>query len=255
MKITRFKLYHYPASRSARVKWMLHEVLGDKFDVEIVRLYDGEQYAPDYVALNPNHNVPMLKLTMEDGSATYMLESGAMITFLADAFPDKALAPPLGELSAGRADYLHMLHFGTASMDMMLWQIRMHEHLLPPDECDAATIARYRNKFADEVEPQLLQRLERTDFICGEDFCAADCVIAHNVGWARRYELCQARTFGAYLSRVAKRPAFRMAFADAHEFSTGVAGQGATGGKVHWIVVVSCIGMADDHYHVDFELS
>ena len=33
MHIDRLKLYHYPASRSARVKWMLHEVVGDGFEV------------------------------------------------------------------------------------------------------------------------------------------------------------------------------------------------------------------------------
>ncbi len=38
MRIDRLKLYHYPASRSARVKWALHEVVGDDFEVEKVAL-------------------------------------------------------------------------------------------------------------------------------------------------------------------------------------------------------------------------
>ena len=38
MNIQRLKLYHYPASRSARVKWMLHEVVGDAFEVARVAL-------------------------------------------------------------------------------------------------------------------------------------------------------------------------------------------------------------------------
>jgi len=38
MQTPRFKLYHYPATRSARVKWMLHEVLDDDF--EIVPVYE-----------------------------------------------------------------------------------------------------------------------------------------------------------------------------------------------------------------------
>jgi hypothetical protein len=36
MNFTRLKLYHFPASRSARVKWLLHELLEDDFDVEVV---------------------------------------------------------------------------------------------------------------------------------------------------------------------------------------------------------------------------
>jgi glutathione S-transferase len=34
MNIQKLKLYHMPASRSARVKWVLHEALGDDFAVD-----------------------------------------------------------------------------------------------------------------------------------------------------------------------------------------------------------------------------
>ena len=40
-QLGRMKLYHFPMTRSARVKWLLHELLGDEFDVEVVPLYDG----------------------------------------------------------------------------------------------------------------------------------------------------------------------------------------------------------------------
>lgn len=219
MNISRLKLYHFPASRSARAKWALHETVGEDFDVENVALYQGAQYEPDYLRKNPNHNVPTLEITLDDGSTRHMFESGAMIAFLADAFPEKNLAPPPNEFSADRADYLQMLHFGASWIDMMLWQIRIHEHILPDDEQDRATTERYRNKFATEAEPQLKERLEKTAYICGEDFCAADIVIAHDVGWARRYGLCTDRVFARYLSTVSKRPAFALAFADAHEFN------------------------------------
>ncbi len=218
MTTARFKLYHCPATRSARVKWLLHELLDEDFDVEIVPLYEGAQYQPDYLRINPNHNVPTLEITMPDGTSKHLLESGAMIAFLADAFPEKQLAPPPQELSPRRADYLQMLHFGASWMDMMLWQIRIHEHILPEDERDPATVDRYRSKFVNEVEPQLMRRLEQTAFICGDEFCAADCVIAHNVAWARIYGLCREPVFHGYMSRVSQRPAFALAFADAQQF-------------------------------------
>ena len=218
MDITKIKLYHYPATRSARVKWMLHELVGDAFETEIVSLYEGDQYSAAYLKKNPNHSVPTLELTLADGRSMHMIESGAMVALLADAYPEKQLSPPPGELFA-RADYLQMLHFGTTWMDMMLWQIRLHEHLLPEAERDPATIARYRRKFTTEAEPQLHDRLCETPFICGPDFCAADCVIAHNVYWARTYGMCRALPFKQYLSRVSKRPAFISAFSDARDFN------------------------------------
>jgi len=218
METPRFKLYHYPATRSARVKWMLHEVLEDDFEVEVVSVYEGKQYEPGYLRKNPNHCVPTLEITMPDGRSKHMIESGAMVTFVADAFPERGLAPPPIPFSLERADYLQMLYFGASWMDMMLWQVRVHEHLLSDSERDPRTIERYRQKFRNEVEPQLRQRFERHHFICGDGFSAADCVIGHNVTWARGYGLCQDEIFRRYLSRVSKRPAFVKAFADARRF-------------------------------------
>jgi glutathione S-transferase len=160
MELTQFKLYHCPATRSVRVKWLLGELLGDQFEVHPVSLYDKEQHHPDYLRKNPNHCVPTLEITTRPGETMYMFESGAMVALLADAFPEKGLAPPAGDLSFRRADYLQMLYFGSSSMDMMLWQIRIHEHLLPERQRDARTSKRYRHKFVTEVEPQLKARLD-----------------------------------------------------------------------------------------------
>ena len=221
MSIARLKLHHYPASRSARVKWLLHEVLGEAFEVERVNLYGGQQYAPEFLRLNPNHGVPVLEIEWEDGARQVMHESAAMLAFLADAYPGHHLAPPPG-LSSARADFLQMLHFGAGPIDMMLWQIRIHEHVLPVVERDPRTIARYRKKFADEIEPQLARRLTAASFIGGEMFSAADCMIGHCVFWARGYGMCRDDVFRSYISRLSKRPAFAAAFVDAKEFSPQV---------------------------------
>jgi glutathione S-transferase len=218
MNFKRLKLYHYPATRSARVKWLLHELLDDDFDVEVVPLYDGVQYDEEYLRKNPNHNVPALEITLQNGESQFMLESGAMVSLLADLFPDKNLAPTPNIFSPARADYLQMLHFGTSWMDMMLWQIRVHTHLLGPDS-DPKTIARYNHKFTQEVEPQLLLRLEDTGYVCGETFSAVDCVMGQNVLWARAYGLCQPPAFAEYLERLSQRAAFAKAYADMGEFS------------------------------------
>ncbi|MCG8442185.1 MAG: glutathione S-transferase family protein [Caulobacterales bacterium] len=221
MTITHLKLFHGPATRSARVKWLLHALFGDGFETARVDLYDGEQYAPAYMEMNPHHAVPVLEVAFAGGETRALIESGAMIAWLADLHPDAGLAPPPGP-TPERADYLQMLHFGVGSMDVIQYQIRIHEHLLPPGERDPRLAARYRAKFAAEVEPQLAARLQRHAFICGEAFTAADCVIGHNVVWARGYGQCQDDVFRAYLSRVSKRPAFVAAFADAREFTPEV---------------------------------
>ncbi len=221
MPIRNLKLYHYPASRSARVRWMLHEVVGEAVEIERVDLYAGAQYGDDYLAVNPNHCVPTLEITWDDGTVQRMIDSAAMVAFLADAYPEKALAPPPAQ-TRERADYLQMLHFAGTWMDMMLWQIRVHEHVLPSEQRDPRTIARYRNKFATEAEPQVAERLHRGPYICGDTFTAADCVMGHTVTWARGYGLCKDDVFRNYLGRLSQRPAFALAFSDAREFKKEV---------------------------------
>ncbi len=218
MKNAHFKLYHFPATRSARVRWLLHELLDDEFEVVTVPLYEGGQFEGEFLEKNPNHNVPVLEITLASGERRTMLESGAMVALLADVFPHKGLAPPPDEFSWERADYLQMLHFGASWMDMMLWQIRIHTHLLGKDS-DPVTIARYRQKFCEEVEPQLIARFDRHPYICGTGFSAADCVMGQNVLWARAYGLCQQAQFAEYVGRLAHRPAFGKAYADMEGFS------------------------------------
>jgi len=88
MELTQFKVYHCPATRSVRVKWLLGELLGDQFEVQTVSLYDKEQHNPDYLRKNPNHCLPTLEITTRPGETMYMFESGAMVALLADAFPE-----------------------------------------------------------------------------------------------------------------------------------------------------------------------
>jgi glutathione S-transferase len=218
-QIKRLKLYHCPAMRSARVKWLLHELMDDDFDVVLVAVLNGEQYRERFLTINPNHAIPVLEITMEDGQSFHMIESGAMVALLADTFPEKNLAPTPHVFSAERADYLQMLHFGTSSMDMMLWQLRIHEDVLSAAERDDRTIRRYRRKFTTEVEPQLKERLTNMPFICGANFSAADCVVGYNILWARAFELCSDDVFADYIDRISARPAFKAAFSDRHEFT------------------------------------
>ena len=218
MNIERIKLYHFPMSRSVRIKWLLLELIGNNFDIEQLALYEGQQYQDQYLQRNPNHAVPVLDLTLDDGSVFSMIESGAMVSLLADLYPDKNLAPAAKPFSTARADYLQMLHFASSWMDMMLWQLRLHIDLLNEAERDERTIARYKDKISNEVEPQLKQRLASGNYICGEQFCAVDCVVGHNILWAKMYGLCTDPVFAQYLRKLAERPAYQAAFADRDQF-------------------------------------
>ncbi len=214
-EINQLTLYHYPLSRSSRVKWLLHEIRGEDFKTVRVALRQGEQFSPEFLDKNPNHGVPVLEVSFRDGSNHTITESLAILTWLADL--DGRFAPPPENLLA-RADYLQILALGGAWMDQMLWNIRLHETLLPKAVRSAGFSAFNRDKIENEIAPQLAKRLEDHPYICGDKFTAADCMTGQNLNWARAYGLCRNDVFKSYMSRMKSRSAFQLAFADASDF-------------------------------------
>src|SRR5262249_29052863 len=77
VQIESLRLHHFPATRSARAKWILYETVGDAFETVVVDLYRRAQYRPEFLLLNPNHNVPVLEICWASGETTTMLESAA----------------------------------------------------------------------------------------------------------------------------------------------------------------------------------
>ena len=131
MDIKKFKLYHYPLTRSSRVRWLLHEIFDDNFELEIVNIHNGQLHNKNFISINPFHSIPLLEIEKENGEVFHMIESGAIITFLADIYPEKKLSPHPKKDTIKRMDYLQMLHFCSTMMDMALWQIRMNTNILP----------------------------------------------------------------------------------------------------------------------------
>ena len=213
--IKNITLYHYPLSRSVRVKWLLHEMRGEDFETIRVALRKGEQFSEEFTAKNPSHAVPVLDVTYDDGTEQTITESLAIVTWLGDL--DPRFSPPATDLRA-RAEYLQVLALGGSWMDQMLWNIRLHETLLPKAARSEAFATLNRDRIENEIAPQLVQRLEKHDYICGDSFTAADCLTAHNLNWARAYGLCINPTFKAYMGRMKQRPGFQLAFADAADF-------------------------------------
>lgn len=213
--ISKLILFHYPLSRSARVKWLLHEMRGEDFETRRVALRQGEQFTPEFLEKNPSHGVPVLDVTYKDGSRQTITESLAILTWLADQ--DSRFAPSPENIRA-RADYLQVMALGGSWMDQMLWNIRLHENILPKAVRNEGFAAFNRNRIENEIAPQLAARLENHNFICGNNFTAADCLTAHNINWAGSYGLCRSGVFKSYMAQMKARPAFQMAFADAKEF-------------------------------------
>eukprot|EP00457_Paulinella_chromatophora_P010736 gb/GEZN01010849.1/.p1 GENE.gb/GEZN01010849.1/~~gb/GEZN01010849.1/.p1 ORF type:complete len:239 (+),score=14.21 gb/GEZN01010849.1/:50-766(+) len=220
-------LWHYPLTRSVRVLWLLHELglkEGEDFVVKHVQLTKGAMQLPENREVNPNAALPVLQYTDTQGNQQVMLESGAIVLLLADVMRShtQLSPPPSTDFSVSRADYLQMLFFTTVHMDTLLWQLRLHLDLLPSGS--GAIVARARQKWQSEIIPQLAARLTKHPYICGPTFTAADVVLGHNLGWARkpsyglRQMIEQETVIRDYLARLRTRSAYVKAYADATDF-------------------------------------
>ena len=89
------KLYYAPQTRATRPRWMLEEI-GAPYELVRLQLSKGEHKQPEYLKIHPHGAVP----AYSDGEVT-MFESAAICAYLADKFPDKRLAPPLGSPQRG----------------------------------------------------------------------------------------------------------------------------------------------------------
>ena len=187
--------YHCPNTRSGSVLWLLEE-LGVPYDLQIVDIR-AEGGAPEsYRAIQPNKKVPAI---VHDG--TVVTERAAICIYLADAFPQAGLAPPVGD--AGRAAYLTWLVYSDAVFDPVIAG-KMHGLVVK-------TSNDYSFGLFDDMVANLEKTLGERPYIAGETFTAADTQIGSGIHFAVHIlgALPDRPVFQAYLGRLQARPAFQ----------------------------------------------
>ena len=190
-------LYHAAPSRSSIVLWMLEEV-GEPYDIKLVKLSEGDNLKPDYLAINPMGKVPALR----HGGVT-ITEVAAICTYLADAFPGQE-AQRAGRRSAPRA-YLKWLFFGPGCFEPAVI-----DRAAPRKEPPRRAMLGYGD--FDTAMNVVAKAVEQGPWILGEQFTAADVVIGANIRWGMMFKLVPERaTFLDYAARIAARPAAQRA--------------------------------------------
>ncbi|KVD66278.1 glutathione S-transferase [Burkholderia ubonensis] len=200
------KLYGFAGTRSQRALWGLKELDAD-FEFISVNLLEGEHKRPEYLRLNPAGKVPVLV----DGDLV-IPESAAIVLYLADKYPQKALLPV--DLAA-RAQAYRWVMFAVTELEQPLWRITRHTMLYPPDKRLPADIALAREDFVN-MAAILDRHLDGRAFIVGDALTVADCVTAYLIDWANELKLIDAfPQLQAYLERLYARPNAPQRIADA----------------------------------------
>ena len=198
-------LYHAAPSRSSIALWMLEEV-GEPYDVKLLKLSEGEQLKPDYLAINPMGKVPALK----HGDAV-ITEAAAICAYLADEFPRAKLDVPIG--TPRRGVYLKWLFFGPNCIEAA-----MMDRANPRKEEPRRGMLGYGD--FDTVMDVSAKAVAKDPYLMGEQFTAADVVVGSTLRWGMMFKLVPERPeFTAYTNRLAARPALQRAEAKDKELA------------------------------------
>src|SRR5688572_2002577 len=190
-------LFHAAPSRSSIARWILEEV-GEPYALHVLKLMDGEQRRPDYLAINPMGKVPALK-----HGDVIVTEAAAICTYLADAFPKAGLSIPIGD--PRRGVYLKWLFFSPGCLEPAIT-----DRAFPRTEQPRRGMLGYGD--FDTVMTVLANAVAKGPYLMGEQFTAADVVIGSTLRWGMMFGLLPKRAeFVDYVERLEERPALQRA--------------------------------------------
>lgn len=193
------KLYYSPASCSLSPHIALREA-GLTFSLEKVDLKTHKTASDaDFKRINPKGYVPALQF--DDGSL--LTEGTAIVQWIADEAPASHLAPPPGTMA--RYQLIEWLNYIATEVHQPMAGLFAADL---PAATREALIARI-GKRLDYVEQQLAGKA----WLTGEHFTVADGYLFTVLGWAKwlKLDISAWTTIGAYLGRVAARPAVQEA--------------------------------------------
>ena len=186
-------LYSNPMSRGRIARWMLEEV-GKPYEVRYLD-YGPPMKAPEYLAINPMGKVPAL---VHDGRV--VTEYAAICAYLADAFPETGLAP------RDRSSYYRWLFFGSGPFEATVIMKALGFEV-PENRRGTVGFGSIATTL-DALETQL----ERTPYLAGDSFSAADVSTGSQIGWGLRFGTIEPRpALQAYWDRISGRPAMQRA--------------------------------------------
>ena len=190
------KLYHAPRSRSSRFIFLLEE-LGAPYEIAQVSIRRGDgSGALDTDNPHPHGKVPVIR----DGD-TVVYESAAIALYLTDRFPAAGIGPVIGDPKRGA--YLTWLAYYAGVMEPA-WVSAFMKSDVPRGTAGWVK--------TDEVMALVNTTLEKSPYILGEKFSAADILIGTTFQLFLGSPLLPKTDLQqAYVQRVIERPAYARA--------------------------------------------
>lgn len=182
--------YTNPMSRGRIARWMLEET-GADYQTHNLR-YGPEMNADTYAAINPMRKVPAI---VHDGRV--VTECAAICLYLADAFPEADLAPPIN----ARADYYRWFMFAAGPWEQATTARSLGVEV-PPEQSGFVGFG----DFGRTLEA-LRGAIPEQGFLLGPKFTALDVYMGSQISWGVRFgSIPTSPPVDAYLARIHARP-------------------------------------------------
>jgi glutathione S-transferase len=189
--------YTNPMSRAQIARWMLEEV-GEPYE-QVLLDYGTTMKAPEYLAINPMGKVPAIK-----HRDVVVTEGAAICTYLADAFPEKGLAPPSSD--SLRGTYYRWMFFGAGPVE----QAVTNHHLKWDPSPEQSMMVGYGGY--DTVLDVLEKLVAAGPYLLGDRFSALDVYLGSQIAWGIGFGTMEKRPgFEDYVARITARPAYAKA--------------------------------------------
>jgi glutathione S-transferase len=189
--------------RGLRVVWLLEE-MGLPYRLRPVDLLAGVENDPEFLAVNPAGFIPAIR----DGEIV-MVESIAILEYLTARYGPSPLAPEPRD--AVFPLYQQFLHLGEAGLAVWTNAIVAARILAPEGEKSNWTTDWALEMF-ESRRALVVRQLERTPYVAGEAFTAADISVAYSLLQARRIgTIAFGEIEAAYAARVTARGGYRRA--------------------------------------------
>jgi glutathione S-transferase len=190
---SRVTLFYAPHSRATGALALMEE-LDVPYNLEVLNLRAKEQRGSKYLSVNPMGKVPAV---LHNGSL--VTEQPAVYLYLADLYPEKGLAPQIGDKLRG--PYLRWMVFYGSSFEPALMDRASKNAPADPSTCPYGDFDTMFNTLNDQ--------LSKGPYILGEKFTAADVLWGMALKWTTGFGLVQASpAITAYIERTNSRPSF-----------------------------------------------
>lgn len=199
-------LYYFPSPNGLKIAIMLEEC-GLPYQLVPVDIGSGEQFRPDYLALNPNNKIPTI---VDRETGTSVFESGAILIYLADK--SKQLLPPASD---ERIEVLSWLFWQAGGLGPMAGQAH-HFRAFATEEVPYG-IERYTNE-VNRLYGVMDRRLGDAEYLAGAysiaDIACWPWIVSHE---RQGQDLDNFPNVKRWFEAIRERPAVMRGFALGHE--------------------------------------